>query len=185
MGIRDFVKGKIDKHGGVAGAARSLAMKPVRMVSGGRGARSSDPNPEARPDAILAALKNLPKDPDANGYVAVAPSQLVQPNKPGQFDALGQTVAVFRHDGKLFAIDNACLHEDGPMGEATQSGFVVTCSYHDWRYDVRDGKCLSAPGRKIACYDVAEHDGFIWVGRPKGDYSTERGGEHDDGLKTV
>ena len=184
MGVRTFLKKKIDKHGGVAGLAMAVVTKPVTMMSGGRGTRSAAPASDASPEAIAAALAELPKKPDGD-YVAVAKVAAIQNKKPGQYEVHGHAVAVFRSDGKLFAVDNACLHEDGPLGEADQDGHTIACAYHNWKYDVRDGTCLTFPERRIACYDVREKDGFVWIGKQRTRSSEDRGGEHDDGLRVV
>ena len=64
-------------------------------------------------------------------------------------------------------------------------GGVVTCPYHDWRYDLATGACLSEPSRPVSCFAIREERALVWVG-PRSRQGTEaRGGEHDDGLKTV
>ena len=127
---------------------------------------------------------SLPNAPDADGYRAVAPAGAVQPGRPRMYVVAGATVAVFQVDGALFAIDNACSHEDGPLGEGAVVGGVVTCPYHDWRYDVRTGACLTAPDRRQACFAVRERGGYLWVGPRTREGTGDRGGEHDDGLVT-
>jgi nitrite reductase/ring-hydroxylating ferredoxin subunit len=185
MGVRSFLKGKVDKHGGVVGAAKAAIAKPVTMMSGGAGTRSAAPSAEADARALQKLYANLPKDADADGFRAVAPAGVVTVGKPGQFDVDGHTVAIFRNDDGLYAIDNACLHEDGPLGEGRQDGFIVTCAYHDWRYDVRTGACLTHKARKLATWEVREKNATIWVGPMRSRSSEDRGGEHDDGLKSV
>lgn len=138
--------------------------------------------PEPRRDAGHGAA--LPQAPDADGYRAVAPAGAVQPGKPRTYVVGATTIAVFQVDGALYAIDNACAHEDGPLGEGSVSGAVVTCPYHDWRYDVRTGACLSEPSRRQACYAARERDGYLWIGPRTREGTGDRGGEHDDGLKT-
>lgn len=152
---------------------KRLLSKPFR-----RGA-SAEPAKSAAPVAPPAPA--LPP-PDADGYVAVAPESDVVVGGARQSAVGPNTVAVFRTEEGLFAVDNACLHEDGPLGEGRVSGNIVTCPYHDWRYDVRDGACLSRKGRKLATYHVRERDGFVWVGPRKTGGTDARGGEHDDGL---
>ena len=71
-----------------------------------------------------------------------------------------------------------------PLGEGDVSGTVVTCPYHDWRFDLTNGECLSKKDRHVACYAVREDDEFIWVGKRRREASGARGGEHDDGLDT-
>ncbi len=97
----------------------------------------------------------------------------------------GVAVALFKTPQGLFAIDASCVHEDGPLGEGAVEGTVVTCPYHDWRYDLRDGECLSHPGRRVGCFAVSERRGAVYVGIRRSESSKERGGDHDDGLNMV
>ena len=70
-------------------------------------------------------------------------------------------------DGKIYAIDNACSHSGYPLHEGTLDGYVVTCAWHDARFDVRSGAVLS-PGRELKPlkrYDVVDaDDGTIEIG---------------------
>jgi nitrite reductase/ring-hydroxylating ferredoxin subunit len=122
-------------------------------------------------------------DPDGDGFVAVATSALLQEGKPSTFAADGRNIAVYRDQGHLYAIDSSCTHEDGPLGESEVEGGVITCPYHDWRFELKTGKCLTDPSRPVATYGVKEVDGFIWLGGPTSKGSTARGGQHDDGLE--
>jgi len=183
MGIRDFLKGKIDKHGSAVGAAKAAVTKPVRLVTGGHGMRSSEPDASVNPELMREALASVPKEPDADGFTAVAPVQMITEKRPGTFNIEKETVAVYRHGGQLFAIDSACTHEDGPLGESeVEEGGIITCPYHDWRFELSTGACLTDPERPVGCYAVKEVDGFIWIGHRTSEGSKERGGEHDDGL---
>jgi nitrite reductase/ring-hydroxylating ferredoxin subunit len=48
--------------------------------------------------------------------------------------------------GQIYAIDNACGHSGYPLDQGKLDGYVVTCRWHDARFDVRSGAVL-APGR--------------------------------------
>lgn len=174
MGFRSFLKGKLEKHGGVTGLAAHASQKVVG------GAKPVVPEPKVTPVPLP-----IPVDLDAEGYRAVAYAARITEGNPGQFEAHGATVAVFRVEDTLYAIDNACLHEDGPLGEATQEGVIAVCPYHDWRYDVRDGRCLTRKDRRVGSWSVRERDGFVWIGPRLTRGSDDRGGDHDDGLRTV
>ena len=127
----------------------------------------------------------IPQEPDADGYRAVCAEGQLR-DGVGRTVRLGaRNVALFRVEGGLYAVDDACRHEDGPVGEGKVVGCVVTCPYHDWKYDVRTGDCLTDPTRPLASYAVRAARGFIWVGPRRREGSEARGGEHDDGLKTV
>lgn len=184
MGLRSFLRGKVEKHGGVGGAAKAAVQKPLAVFTGGSGMRSAAPDDQVSPDKLQEAFANLPTEPDEEGHVAVCASSFVIPGRPGTFEAHRRAVAVFRVDDALYAIDQACTHEDGPLGEADKvEGTVITCPYHDWKFDLRDGSCLSDPDRPVPTFPVRERDGFIWIGPPTGEVSLTRGGHHEDGLQ--
>ena len=48
-------------------------------------------------------------------------------------------VAVFRHEGKWFAIDAMCSHQGGPLAEGVIQDGCVTCPWHGWQYDLATG----------------------------------------------
>ncbi|MBI4249649.1 MAG: Rieske 2Fe-2S domain-containing protein [Elusimicrobia bacterium] len=51
----------------------------------------------------------------------------------------GKRIALFNMEGKFYAVDDACLHKGGPLGEGSLEGSVVTCPWHGWQYDVKTG----------------------------------------------
>ena len=65
-----------------------------------------------------------------------------------------ELVAIYNIDGTYYAIGNACAHADGPLGEGTVEGCVVTCPDHGWQYDLRDGKCRTNPQARVPTYPV-------------------------------
>jgi nitrite reductase/ring-hydroxylating ferredoxin subunit len=70
-------------------------------------------------------------------------------------------------DGKIYALDNACGHSGYPLDQGTLNGHVVTCAWHDARFDVRSGAALS-PGRDLKpikrFHVVDAGDGTIKIG---------------------
>jgi len=101
------------------------------------------------------------------------------------FSLDGQVVAVFRHQGRLYAMENACAHEDGPIGEGEVRGTCVVCPYHDWQYDFTTGACITDPERPRATWSVREEGGQVWLGPQLSAGSDSRGGEHDDGMEVI
>ncbi len=80
-----------------------------------------------------------------------------------EFQVNGTTVAIANVDGKLFAINNTCLHRGGPLGEGELKGKVVTCPWHGWQYDVTTGKTLMNPTVGVKCYPLEIKGDDIWV----------------------
>jgi nitrite reductase/ring-hydroxylating ferredoxin subunit len=55
-------------------------------------------------------------------------------------------VLLAKVQGEIYAIDNACGHSGYPLHQGKLDGYVVTCRWHDAKFDVRSGAVL-APGR--------------------------------------
>jgi nitrite reductase/ring-hydroxylating ferredoxin subunit len=215
MGIRSFLKdtartmlGRGEPSSPRAGgpapvAAPQRAVSPAEAPARPAAPPPAPPPPVASPPApprAPAATRGgrptapgavtLPTEPDAEGYRAIAPSDRVAQGRAGTFPLPAGApgvgiVAIFRHDGALYCIDNACTHEDGPVGEGEINGCRVMCPYHDWEFDFTTGACTNDPERPLATYAVREHDGFLWVGPRLTEGTLSRGGDHNDGLETI
>ena len=64
-----------------------------------------------------------------------------EPGKLGTFNAAGVDVCLANVDGELAAMDNACPHRQGPLGEGWIEGNAVVCPWHAWAFDCRTGDC--------------------------------------------
>jgi nitrite reductase/ring-hydroxylating ferredoxin subunit len=49
-------------------------------------------------------------------------------------------VALYNIDGEYFALDGVCPHQGGPLGKGDLQGCIVTCPWHGWQFDVRNGE---------------------------------------------
>jgi 3-phenylpropionate/trans-cinnamate dioxygenase ferredoxin subunit len=61
------------------------------------------------------------------------------------FAANGKHIAVCNVDGTLYAIDDVCTHDGGPLGEGFLEGDQIECPRHGARFDVKTGKALTLP----------------------------------------
>jgi nitrite reductase (NADH) small subunit len=77
-----------------------------------------------------------------------------------------KSVAIFKIGQEYYALDNVCLHRGGPLGEGTLEGYEVTCPWHGWTYDVRDGALSVIPALKVKTYPVRKegNDLFLTAG---------------------
>ncbi|MDP6424325.1 MAG: Rieske 2Fe-2S domain-containing protein [Planctomycetota bacterium] len=52
-------------------------------------------------------------------------------------------IAVFRtENGEIYAVDNRCPHEGYPLLSGQVKGCVLTCAWHNFKFDLRDGSCV-------------------------------------------
>ena len=67
----------------------------------------------------------------------------------------GRSLAMSNVGGELFAIDNVCTHDDGPLGEGRLRGNRVICPRHGAAFDARTGRALTLPAvRGVSAYGV-------------------------------
>lgn len=76
----------------------------------------------------------------------------------------GERIAVYRHEGRLFALSNACPHQNGPLGEGRIIDGCVTCPWHGWQYRPTDGRSPPPFDEEVAIYPVRIEGGTAWVG---------------------
>ena len=75
-----------------------------------------------------------------------------------------RSLAVSNVDGELYAIDNVCTHDNGPLGEGTLRRGRVICPRHGAAFDARTGRVLSLPAvRDVGAYAVTVEDGSVYV----------------------
>ncbi len=78
----------------------------------------------------------------------------------------GRIFAVYNVDGKFCVLDGICPHAGGPLGKGTLNGQVVTCPWHGWQFDVKNGRhCLNDTLYQPQ-YDVEILDGQVCVSLP-------------------
>jgi nitrite reductase/ring-hydroxylating ferredoxin subunit len=81
--------------------------------------------------------------------------------------------AVVRHDGRqilvlrtpagVFACTNRCPHEGYPLSEGVLTeGHVLTCSWHNWKFDLASGETLVG-GDRLPHVPVQIRDGRVWL----------------------
>ncbi|MCC7429560.1 Rieske 2Fe-2S domain-containing protein [bacterium] len=67
----------------------------------------------------------------------------------------GKQIAVFKlNEKEVFAVDNKCPHQGFSLEKGTCKGHILACSYHNWKFDLRNGTCLTKNGKDVACYEI-------------------------------
>ena len=87
-------------------------------------------------------------------WIFVAKKAEVEQGKGIVSDLGGPKVAVFNVDGIFHVISNECGHQGGPLGEGKLEGFSVVCPWHQWKFGVTTGNCLSVGGSSVRKYEV-------------------------------
>ena len=73
-------------------------------------------------------------------------------------------VGIYLIDGRYYAIEDRCSHDDGPLCEGDREGFEVVCPRHGARFDLRTGAVLSLPATEdVEAFEVVVRDGEAFV----------------------
>ena len=96
-------------------------------------------------------------------FVAVARAEEIPPGTGKQVAIGARAIAVFNVGGAFYAMDGACVHEGGPVGEGALDGATVTCPRHGYRYDVTSGRLITDRARGLRKHDARVVDGIVEV----------------------
>ena len=76
---------------------------------------------------------------------------------------LGINVVIARVGGVVYAVSGKCAHMACPLITGTLSGHTLSCSCHDWRFDIRTGRFLDAAELGLAVYPAKSEAGKLFV----------------------
>lgn len=78
----------------------------------------------------------------------------------------GRRVAIFRHGGRLFAIDARCPHSGADLGPGRVHAGRVTCPDHGWTFDLSTGCMPGMAEIAVRTHPVKEERGGVFVSIP-------------------
>ncbi len=90
-------------------------------------------------------------------WVKVGPLGDIEDEDVKRFDHGGQTYAVYRVAGQVYATDGLCTHEQVHLADGLVMEHVIECPMHNGRFDIRDGRALGAP----ACVNLKTYPAKI------------------------
>lgn len=96
--------------------------------------------------------------------VTIAKTADIKPGELAAFDVAGVRIAIANANGRFFAIDDTCTHEQCSLAaEGTLEGTVVTCACHGAQFDVTTGAVLAPPAPEpVKAYPLhVDHDNLV------------------------
>jgi nitrite reductase/ring-hydroxylating ferredoxin subunit len=87
----------------------------------------------------------------------------VPPGTVRELQVEGKAIAMANVDGRVYAINNTCLHRGGPLGQGLLEGKVLTCPWHGWQFDATNGRALQNPAAAVDCYPTEVRGGDVFV----------------------
>ncbi len=74
-----------------------------------------------------------------------------------------ESIALFRAGQRIYAVDGMCAHQGGPIARGHLDANCVTCPWHGWQYDLRDGRHLLTGKHLLDCFPVEIRGDQVWV----------------------
>ena len=75
----------------------------------------------------------------------------------------GHAIAVFHHDGQVYAVDNRCPHMGFPLDRGSVSDGILTCHWHHARFDLSSGGTFNPFADDVRSFPVSVIEGEIWI----------------------
>jgi nitrite reductase/ring-hydroxylating ferredoxin subunit len=75
----------------------------------------------------------------------------------------GRAVAIWWHQGKVYAVDNRCPHLGFPLHKGSVQDGILTCHWHHARFDLCSGCTFDLWADDTPAYDAEVHNGNVYV----------------------
>ena len=98
--------------------------------------------------------------------VVVGPADEIPPGEMKLVAAEPYSVGVYNCDGELYALEDRCSHDDGPLclGNWDAETCVAFCPRHGASFDIRSGRALTLPAYlPVRTFPVRVEDGVVKV----------------------
>ena len=113
-------------------------------------------------------IENTKPKPEEIEYIEIGSVSEISDGERLFLEIDDKQFVLFEVNGELYAIDDLCSHDNGPLGEGELEEFKIVCPRHGARFDIRTGKAVSLPAVVDICaYPVRIQSGNIEIGFPK------------------
>ncbi len=75
----------------------------------------------------------------------------------------GNTIALFAHEGQIYAVDNRCPHLGFPLHRGTVKDCVLTCHWHQARFDLKSGGTFDQWADDVRSFPTEVRGQEVWV----------------------
>src|SRR5450432_247203 len=117
---------------------------------------------------LIAGTKEVKKDNvtyslQQKGYSYVCQTNEIENDRAKIFCIDKERIAVYKLENKLFAINNVCKHQGGPLGEGKILDGCITCPWHGYQYLPQNGQSPPPFKEKVSTYDVKTEGTKVWL----------------------
>ncbi|PWJ44723.1 Rieske 2Fe-2S domain-containing protein [Sediminitomix flava] len=118
---------------------------------------------------LMAGLKEMrylrvsKKDDEKNNFYFVALEEDIPENSAIQALVEGEDIAIFKYENKISAVSNTCKHQMGPLSEGKIVDGCITCPWHGFQYNPKNGQSPPPFTEKLKTYQLKLIGDEIWI----------------------
>lgn len=104
----------------------------------------------------------------SDGFVKVGSLGALAPGKMTRVQVGGRRILLANVNGRLYAADDTCTHEDASLSAGSLRGELVKCPLHGSRFNVCTGQVMEEPAQEnLKTYPVRVDGESILVALPE------------------
>jgi nitrite reductase/ring-hydroxylating ferredoxin subunit len=97
-------------------------------------------------------------------FYATIPEKNLLPGKGINIKIKKRKIALFKHLGKVYAIQHNCPHQNAELIDGYIKDKKIFCALHHWSFDLDTGAYSLNPKMALNTFDVRITDGIIHIG---------------------
>ncbi|MFC5970596.1 Rieske (2Fe-2S) protein [Halomarina salina] len=106
-------------------------------------------------------------DPDTaasdDRFVRVADRETLEADGQAVVSEDGQAIALFHHEGEVFAVDNRCPHMGFPLSRGSIEDGILTCHWHHARFELEEGDTFDIWADDVQTFPVELRDDGVYL----------------------
>jgi nitrite reductase/ring-hydroxylating ferredoxin subunit len=111
---------------------------------------------------MIHSIEQVAESPSRH-LVRVGPQQRLPPVTVVSGGRHGIAVFAPQDTDRVFAVDNRCPHMGFPLHQGSVCNGILTCHWHNARFDLESGGTLDRFADDVHTYDVVIEDGIVYV----------------------
>jgi nitrite reductase/ring-hydroxylating ferredoxin subunit len=96
-------------------------------------------------------------------YVQVASFADVETEGRKVVSSDGRPIALFHHEGEVYAVDNRCPHMGFPLTRGTVENGILTCHWHHARFELEEGDTFDLFADDVQTFPTEIRDGEVYL----------------------
>ncbi|MBX0293673.1 Rieske (2Fe-2S) protein [Haloarcula nitratireducens] len=98
-----------------------------------------------------------------DAYQELFPLDRLAEDSPELVQVGGRSIALFHHEGRVYAVDNRCPHMGFPLSKGTVDDGLLTCHWHHARFELACGDTLDPWADDVQTFPVEVRDGTVYL----------------------